>query len=229
MGRYDCVLFDADNTLFDFDRAEREALRRVLEERDYPLTPEIEGCYQAINTALWDKLNRGEIDQETLLVERFSAFMEAVGGAHDPVAFNRDYLGYLAQGAYLLPGALDLCQSLAPHIVLAIATNGVAFVQRARLDTSPLAPLVPWIFISEEIGYSKPQAGFFDVVFGALEGIDRRRTVMVGDNLISDIAGGRAAGMDTIWYNPKHLPCAPEDVPTWTVFALETVAELILT
>ena len=227
MGRYDCFLFDADNTLFDFDRAEREALRRALEDRGYPFTPEIEGCYQAINTALWAKLNRGEIDQATLLVERFSAFTKAAGGTHDPVAFNRDYLGYLAQGAYLIPGALALCQTLAPHGVLALVTNGVASVQHARLAASPLAPLFPWVFVSEEVGYSKPQTGFFDAVFRALEGVDRRRAVLIGDNLISDIGGGKAAGVDTIWYNPHHLPCPPEAAPTWTVSCLDAVAGLV--
>lgn len=39
MPRYDYVLFDADNTLFDFDRAEAEALRTTLAEYGLPATP----------------------------------------------------------------------------------------------------------------------------------------------------------------------------------------------
>ena len=54
VARYDYVLFDADHTLYDFDRAERRALRQTLEERGYPFNEETEGCYRAINNDLWD-------------------------------------------------------------------------------------------------------------------------------------------------------------------------------
>ena len=66
MPRYDYVLFDADNTLFDFDRAEAEALRTTLAEYGLPATPETEETYLAVNRALWAQFDRGEVSRSGL-------------------------------------------------------------------------------------------------------------------------------------------------------------------
>lgn len=131
MPRYPVVLLDADNTLFDFDAAEYKALRAVLRDRGYSTGQDTVDVYLSINTALWDAFNRGEVEQDFLLVERFRRFEQAMGGNHDPAAFNADYLAALASNNDLIPGALELCRSLAGlGCTLAIVTNGTAVAQR---------------------------------------------------------------------------------------------------
>ena len=132
MPRYEVVLFDADHTLFDFDRAEREALRQTLEEAGLPADGETEARYLSINRALWNRLDRGEVRREWLVVERFAALLRALGRTGDAAALNRAYLDHLGEGSYLLPGAQALCRALAPRCTLAIVTNGVARAQRRR-------------------------------------------------------------------------------------------------
>ena len=105
MPRYEVVLFDADHTLFDFDRAEREALRQTLEEAGLPADGETEARYLSINRALWNRLDRGEVRREWLVVERFAALLRALGRTGDAAALNRAYLDHLGEGSYLLPGA----------------------------------------------------------------------------------------------------------------------------
>lgn len=83
MPRYEVVLFDADHTLFDFDRAEREALRQTLEEAGLPADGETEARYLSINRALWNRLDRGEVRREWLVVERFAALLRALGRTGD--------------------------------------------------------------------------------------------------------------------------------------------------
>lgn len=230
MRRYDFVLLDADNTLFDFDRAEREALKRVMTDRGYPFTPETEGVYLSINRSLWEAFDRGEVDQPWLTVERFRRLDEALGGRNDPEAFNDDYLTYLGQGWYLIPGALALCGALAQGgCTLAMATNGVARVQRGRLAASPLAPYFPHLFISEELNARKPQPAFFQAVLSALKVTDKSRCLMVGDNLHTDVQGGLDAGLPTVWYNPGRLPTPSGIRPTFTVTDYQQLKELILT
>ena len=168
MPRYDYVLFDADNTLFDFDRAEAEALRTTLAEYGLPATPETEETYLAVNRALWAQFDRGEVSREWLVVERFARLLRALGRSGDPAAVNHAYLTHLGEGAFLLPGAEELCRALAPCCTLAIVTNGVAMAQRARFEASPLRDVVPWLFISEEVGASKPDPAFFAPVLRAL-------------------------------------------------------------
>ena len=229
MRRYDFVLLDADNTLFDFDRAEHEALKRAMEERGYPFTEESEALYLSINRALWEAFDRGEAEQKWLVVERFRRLDAALGGSNDPETFNRDYLTYLGQGAYLLPGALELCRELkAAGCTLAIATNGVARVQHARMDTSPLAQLIDGLFISEELGAQKPQSGFFQPMLERLGIADKSRCLMVGDNLRSDILGGLNAGLPTAWYNPHNKPNDTGIQPAFTVRDYKELKDLIL-
>ena len=84
MPRYEVVLFDADHTLFDFDRAEREALRQTLEEAGLPADGETEARYLSINRALWNRLDRGEVRREWLVVERFAALLRALGRMEMP-------------------------------------------------------------------------------------------------------------------------------------------------
>lgn len=225
---YDTLFLDADNTLFDFDRAEHEALKRAMTERGYPFTPETESVYLTINRGLWEAFDRGEVEQKWLVVERFRRLDAALGGSNDPEAFNRDYLTYLGQGAWLLPGALELCRELKQAgCRLAIATNGVARVQHARMDASPLAQYIDGLFISEELGAQKPQAEFFLPMLERMGVADKGRCLMVGDNLRSDILGGRNAGLPTVWYNPRRLPNPTDIRPTFTVATYQELKDLI--
>ena len=228
MPDFDFVLFDADNTLFDFDRAEHEALKGVLAAHGYPTDPATLEVYLAVNRDLWARFDRGEVTQAYLVVERFAAFVRAMGGHDDPAQFNRDYLDRLARGAFLLPGAEALCRALAPRCTLAIVTNGVARAQRGRFERSPLAGLISHLFISEELGAAKPDPAFFDAVLRALGGPDRDRVLMVGDNLATDVRGGLEAGLPTAWYNPRGLPNPTPWVPAWTVESYPQLEALIL-
>ena len=226
--RYDVVLFDADNTLFDFDAAEARALDQTLAEYGYPVDDRSRSCYLTINRDLWARFDRGEVKREWLVVERFSALQRALGGHHDPAEMNAFYLSRLAEAGCLLPGAEDLCRALAPTCTLAIVTNGVASAQRGRYDRSPLKDLIPRLFISEEVGYQKPQRQFFDAVLSALALPAAARIVVVGDSLTADILGAANAGLDSIWYNPHGLPGRPDIVPTFEARSFDRIARLIL-
>ena len=189
MPRYDYVLLDADNTLFDFDLAEHKALGLTLAGHGIPFTPEAEQTYIDINTALWSKFDRGEISQGELVVERFSSFLRAVGRAGDPAELNRYYLSRLGEQGDLLPGAEALCRALAARCTLAIITNGVSSAQRGRFARSPIQDCISHLFISEDIGFHKPRREFFDAVLHDMGISDPGRAVVVGDTLGSDILG----------------------------------------
>lgn len=228
MPNYHTVLFDADNTLFDFDRAEREALRRALTERGYPFTPETEGCYLSINRELWHRFDLGEVTQDWLLVERFRRFVAEMGGGHDPEQFNRDYLRYLGEGAFLLPGAAALCRTLAPHCALAIITNGATVAQTGRFERCEIRDCFSYLFISQQLGCRKPQREYFQKVFQTMGLAGPEGVVVVGDNLLSDIQGGINAGTDTVWYNPAGAPLRSDIRPTYIVSRLEEIVPIIL-
>lgn len=229
MRRYDHILLDADNTLFDFDLAEHKALQRAMTERGYPFTPEAEQCYLTINRELWAAFDRGEVTQAWLTVERFRRLDQTLGGQNDPELFNRDYLTYLGQNSDLLPGALELCQKLhEAGCTLSIATNGVARVQHARMEASPLRRYISHLFISEELGAQKPQRAFFEPMLQRLNVTDKSRCLMVGDNLGSDVRGGLLAGLPSVWYNPGQRPLPGDIQPTFVVTNYTELKDLIL-
>lgn len=228
MPRYDYLLFDADHTLFDFDAAELRALRTTLHAHGYPEGPEVERFYRSLNHLLWHRCDLGEIRREELVVERFAVLARVLGKKDDPSALNRFYLDRLAEGSELFPGAEELCRALAPHCTLAIVTNGVASAQRGRFSHSALASIIPWLFISEEVGSQKPEAEFFRRVLSAMDITDPSRAVVIGDNLYSDIQGGINAGLDTIWYHPQGGENTSGIRPTHTVASYEELLHYLL-
>ncbi|MCI8624431.1 MAG: noncanonical pyrimidine nucleotidase, YjjG family [Provencibacterium sp.] len=200
--QFDILLLDADGTLFDFHAAQRQALERAFSRYALPFSEETLLLYDALNEGLWRKLERGEITREELFDSRFRLLFEELGRSVDTVRFNADYLDALAGGVFLLPGALELCRRLHERCRLYLATNAVEHVQKRRLRASELAPYIDNIFTSEEMGYEKPDPRYFDGLFRRLGNPDRRRVLMLGDSLTSDMLGAVRAGIACCWYCP---------------------------
>ena len=222
--RYKTVLIDADNTLLDFDAAERQALRRTMEARGLEFNDQRLAEYVRINRALWDAAHRGEIDQGYIAGERFARFGRSLGWEGDAGAWDRDYLRALGDCPDTLPGAVELLRSLKPYCVIALATNGLRDVRRRRLAGNPIGSYLDGVFISQEMGVGKPRADFFRRAMDAL-GAERESTVMIGDDLLSDIQGAVNAGIDSVWYAPRG---GESPLPTWQVASLADIPALVL-
>lgn len=224
---YRIALFDADNTLLDFTRSEREALTDCLRARGLPHDAAVIRRYSEINDAQWKLLERGLTTRDVLRVERFAIFAREFGFDLDPVRMAADYMDALSAKAYLMEGAEALCRALYGYCRMYIITNGVARVQNERFDVTPLAPLFDGVFISEEVGSAKPDPAFFVHVASAIPGFDPAEALVIGDSLTSDIQGGINAGIDTCWFNP-HGRSAPDAMPvTYTVRDLASVEAIV--
>ena len=227
MRRYDIVLLDADNTLFDFNAAEARALDAVLAEFGWPRDEETKRTYLEINHALWSAFDRGEAEEGFLTVERFRLLGERLGRSADPAEMNRRYLDHLGECSLLLPGAEELLQTLAAQYALYLVSNGTAAVQAGRIASAGIAPYFREIFISEQMGLHKPQKEFFNACFAAIPGFHREEALIIGDSLTSDIRGGNNAGIRTCWFNPQGKP-RPADVHVdYEVSALPQIPPLL--
>ena len=228
MARYHTILFDADNTLLDFFASEHEALSDALRLFGIDPTKEVIQTYSRINAETWKRLERGEITKDQLRVLRFEDFCKYYGFEIDVQGLASVYTELLANKIFLMDGALETCRALCESCRLYVITNGMASVQHGRFDPSPLAPLFQASFISDEIGIEKPQQGFFDHVKRNIPDFCAADTLVVGDSLTSDIAGGIAAGLDTCWFNPDKKD-APEGMPiTYTIHELKELIPLVL-
>ena len=201
MKKYELVFLDADETLFDFRRAEAYALKRSFEDRGLEPAESSFAAYDAINKELWRRLEKGEIDQGRLRVERFRLLLEKLGLAEDPEAFGEAYVGRLSEAAFLLEGAEETCRYLSADYRLAIVTNGIKEVQLSRFARSPINKYIEAVVVSEEAGSSKPDTGIFEYACDLLGFHDKSKIIMIGDSLSSDIQGGINFGIDTCWVN----------------------------
>ena len=203
---YPYLLFDADNTLFDFDQAERNAHLLLCRAHGLAFSEEGYQLYHKCNADLWRDFDRGLCTKEYLLVERFRRYLAITGERADPEALNRDHLRALGEGAMLLPGAEELCRVLSRDHRLYLLTNAVASVQKTRFANSAIAPYFQGVFISEEVGVGKPDPAYFDYVFHAVPGLARDNALVIGDSLTSDIQGANNAGLPCCWFNSKGQP-----------------------
>jgi YjjG family noncanonical pyrimidine nucleotidase len=206
------LLFDADGTLFDFERAESTALRETFERTGISFHPSYLDAYRKITQALWHMVEKGEILPAVVKLRRFELFLEAVQISHSPTSFSAEYLECLAACSELVKGAADVLQALQGKYRLAILTNGLKEVQRSRLAASVIRHLVSELIISEEVGSAKPAKAFFDAAFVRLGNPAKSSALMIGDSWVSDIQGAAEYGIDVCWYNPggQSRPAHPK-------------------
>jgi 2-haloacid dehalogenase len=204
--RYQWLLFDADGTLFDYDRAETAALGQAFHRIGVTFDTNTLAEYRRINQALWQAVEKGELSPAALKVRRFELLLETIGVPHSPANFSDLYLQCLADCSELIDGAGEVVRVLQARCRVAIVTNGLQAVQRRRLARSAIRDCITEIIISEEIGAAKPAREFFDTTFARLGHPPKDRVLMIGDNWVSDIQGAAEYGIDTCWYNPAGRP-----------------------
>ncbi|MBQ7344186.1 MAG: YjjG family noncanonical pyrimidine nucleotidase [Clostridia bacterium] len=218
------VLFDLDDTLLDFKRSEAEAIRHTLREIGIEPTDEVVSLYSRINRSCWAKLETAEWTREEVLHNRFDMLFEALGVSGDARATQKLYEYRLSLGAYYIDGAKEMLDEIHGKYRLYLATNGIVNVQTRRLRDSGIEKYFEDIFVSEKIGYNKPDKRFFDYAFERIPDFVRDETVMVGDLLTSDIKGGINAGIKTVYFNPKGIK---NDTGITPHYEIATYGELI--
>lgn len=202
--RYQRILMDIDDTLFDFPTANRRAVGELMNELDLA-SPTVFDEYQAINHACWEALERGEMTQETLHVERFRRFLAAKGRADDPARVADRFAELLGRQTIPLPHAEETVRALAERLPVVLLTNGITTIQHDRLARSDIRRWISGMVISQEVGLSKPDPRIFKLALG---GLAPERALMIGDGVNSDVLGANRAGIDVCWFNPggKRLP-----------------------
>ena len=230
MAIYTCVLLDIDNTLLDFDAAERQALTDMLAEYELPHDENACAVYHKVNRELWDSLAKGQLNKQKLFQIRFSRFMQAMQLPDNgkSKAMNDRYEELLATHADLLPGALTALEELGEVATLAIVSNGALAVQESRIAASGIGRYMDGIYISAKVGAAKPSAKLFEHAFRDLGITNKSRVLMVGDDLLADIKGGQNAGVDTCWFNPKNEENKSGITPKYTVGSYEELYRIVM-
>ena len=226
MEKYKYLLFDADNTLFDFNRCEREAFILAMDASGIEFSEDLYAEYHVINDGMWKQLEKGLIERSVLKTERFRVLLANAGIVDDRyVETARCYEGFLGRQTFEINGAYELLQKLHGKYKIFIITNGLTAIQEMRFSLSRLTALTDGVFISEKVGYAKPDKRYFDRVISAAGDEDVSKYLVIGDSLTSDIDGAIAYGIDCCWYNRSRSSPDGREV-TYEIFditELETV------
>lgn len=226
--KYRALFLDMDGTFLDFHAAEREAFYRTFASIGKEADEEKYRLYSAINDSLWKAFERGEIEKDTIRKSRYTKLFERLGIEADGIAAERNYERFLGEGHALMPHAGEVLAWLAERYPLYVVTNGFANVQRNRQKLAGIDVFMAQMFISEEIGYQKPQKEFFDVCFSKIEPpLKPEEVLVIGDSLTSDILGAKNAGIDSCWFNPEGLANGSGIQPEYEIRSLPELKELL--
>lgn len=221
---YKLILLDADNTIFDYDKAEEfalfESLKHFKIDIDFSV---IRKVYQGINSKMWQMLEKGEISKLELRTARFQKLFNEFNLSISASDFSNFYLLKLGEGNFLLDGAEELCKYLSSKYRLVILTNGIKDVQDSRIKSSKINKYIEDVVTSDEVGINKPDKGIFQWTFNKLGFNDKSSTIIIGDSLSSDIQGGINFGIDTCWFNYKKINKPDNIKPTYTVDSLKEI------
>lgn len=219
---YQYFLFDLDRTLWDFETNSRENIYSLLK-RYVPSIDDYNQFYNVYNRhnhELWRQYEAGEISKDQLRGERFFRTFKEFG-ISDPIfaeKFGFEYLDTMPNQRALMPGAVDVLQSLKKRgAKMAIVTNGFKEVQYRKLKNSGIDNFFEAVVISEEVGFHKPSPPIFKIALERIGGT-KSSALMIGDDFTNDIEGAQVFGIDQFYYNPNSIPC--EGGPTYNSSSL---------
>ncbi len=234
MAKYTDLFIDYDDTLYDTYGNAVIALKETFElfhlERYFPDPQVFYDEYWKTNIGLWTQYSKGEITRDTLILERFRRPL-SVGMGEDAtkekcLEISDRFLDLCASKPGVVSGAHELMQYLQRRgYRMHMCSNGFHEVQYKKLEASHMRDYFHTIILSEDAGANKPSRLFFDYAF-KITGASPATTLMIGDNLQTDIMGAQGAGLDTIFYNrfPEH---EKSQIATYSVTRLKDIMQIL--
>ncbi|MFY0653324.1 MAG: YjjG family noncanonical pyrimidine nucleotidase [Cyclobacteriaceae bacterium] len=232
---YKHIFFDLDHTLWDYDTSAKQTLGELYQKYDLGAVGVIDegtlwNAFYHVNESLWDKYNKGQISKFLLRNGRFKFIFDELGISSrlltDDIIdnFNKDYLYECPQKPHLIPGAQEVLDECSGKYQLHIITNGFQEVQGTKMSSSGLDVYFTHVITSEEAKSKKPFPCIFEYALKKTDAT-KEESVMIGDNLQTDIKGARDFGMDHIYYNPRQEK--HNDPVTHEVTRLESLLQIL--
>ncbi|HTH56663.1 MAG TPA: YjjG family noncanonical pyrimidine nucleotidase [Cyclobacteriaceae bacterium] len=207
---YKCLLFDLDHTLWDYETNSRESLSELyiefgLKNRGVDETQFLDKFY-IINNELWDLYDRGLLHRDVIRNDRFHRILTALGVDDYEMSLDlsNEYIAQSPKKKNLMDGCKETLDYLCLKYPMLIVTNGFDEIQSTKLSSGGIGHYFKSIVTSARAGHKKPAREIFE--FALNEGnIAPHEAIMIGDNLLTDIAGAINANIDTVFFNQNKI------------------------
>lgn len=222
------VIFDIDNTLYDFDRANRFGMEAVRDycRRSFGLE---EPHFREYYRKAW-RMAEERVGADTAAIHnrmlRFQCMIELLGRPLFPhvKTLACAYWDTVLEQMKPYPGIIRLFQTLhEDQIRIGIGTDMTAYIQYRKLEELGVSPYVDLVVTSEEAGVEKPDPKFFGLC-AEKAGCSAEECAFIGDNVKKDVQGSLAAGMHGIWYSQGAEP--EEGLPYPVISSFERAEEV---
>ena len=211
MPDYKCVFFDLDHTLWDYETNSADTLRELFQERrlrekGIDSFSDFLNAFILVNTNLWDQYDTGKIHRDVIRYERFHKILLALGvDDYDlSLSLSNDYVSESPKKSALMPNAIEILEHLHAKYPLSVITNGFEEIQSTKLASSGITHYFKSVVTSARAGHKKPAKEIFEFAL-AESGFLPSEAIMIGDNVLTDMAGARNASIDTILFNPNKI------------------------
>ena len=194
------ILFDVDDTLLDFEKCSLSSIKSCCESFGVEYTDELFDTFIRVNDDLWERFEKGLLTREEIHAVRWKMVFEALEIHADFEGFEQMYFRLLSRSHESVQDAAEVLSALSGY-TLCVASNSEKELQSARLRAAGLLDYFKDIFVSQEIGYPKPTAKFFEHCMQRLGEPRKDEVLMVGDSLSADICGAVSFGIKSCWFN----------------------------
>ena len=233
-GPFDAILIDIDDTLMDFRESSREALIAAGQQLSLALTEEDFAAFTVLNESLWDQAAHGVFPVEHIFDTRFATFFEERGIDASGPAMEKAFEVCLYDTHVLFPDADAFLDTLSTFCPVYAASNAPRGQQEKRCQAADIDRYFAGYFLSGDIGFSKPEPGFFAACLEYLgvrnpSGVQEpSRVLMIGDAPKADIQGAHDAGLKTFWIQRRGQEPVPGICPDYAASSLEEALEELL-
>lgn len=196
------VLIDIDDTIFDFEKCSKNSFLKTLEKFNLKFKEEDFSYFNKVNDILWTKQKLGEINIKEVFIKRDYLMVKYFNLDIEKGLFNDLFVKFLYDEIEMVDGIEDLLLYLSDKYKIFTASNGIYKMQENRLKKSNLDKYFDKIFVSDKIGFEKPDKKFFQKIMD-LTKFSNDDLIMIGDSIKSDIIGAKNSKIKSIYFNKE--------------------------
>ena len=224
------IIFDLDDTIWDYQRNSNEALNELHSSfniNEHGVNSEnFKNAFREVNNQLWDDFDKGVISRDVIRKRRFPMVFGELSLNLNGVAMEMQdsFMQICSSKPSLVPGAQKVLDQFRSEYNFHILSNGFDEIQFAKLKAADIEHYFDKVITSGRAGYRKPEAEIFEFALNEI-GAKPEECVMVGDNPLSDIEGAYRYGIDQVYYNVHNKECAIS--PTYTIYDFNELLNIL--